>query len=307
MTGELSGQPSSPTKASHSARRATWPRADRVSRDVDARADIYSLGAILYRLTSGVNPYKGETVMRPRSDGLPRRSCRSAPSSRCPRTSRGSSSSASRRSPSRVRRSRTSPALRRSVRVAHRRASSRSSPRWASTTSARDGHDPEPAEDGAAPRSRAEDDQRGHHHHPEERERPRPSRRPWSRCRDRQRHHVWCRGAITRAPAPRTRGLSRSASRWCSSSRSWAGWSSGSTPAARPAPSADPGFTVVVAPPPDDGEVIAGARARAGSPIRAGARPKTKPHPRPTPAPAPPRRRRSRSTRSEPERYRRRH
>ena len=33
------------------------------SRDVDARADIYSLGAILYRLTSGKNPYKGETVM----------------------------------------------------------------------------------------------------------------------------------------------------------------------------------------------------------------------------------------------------
>ena len=33
------------------------------SRDVDARADIYSLGAILYRLTSGVNPYKGETIM----------------------------------------------------------------------------------------------------------------------------------------------------------------------------------------------------------------------------------------------------
>lgn len=33
------------------------------SRDVDARADIYSIGAILYRLTSGVNPYRGETVM----------------------------------------------------------------------------------------------------------------------------------------------------------------------------------------------------------------------------------------------------
>jgi serine/threonine-protein kinase len=33
------------------------------SRDVDSRADIYSIGAILYRLTSGVNPYKGETFM----------------------------------------------------------------------------------------------------------------------------------------------------------------------------------------------------------------------------------------------------
>jgi serine/threonine-protein kinase len=33
------------------------------SRDVDARADIYSLGAILYRLTSGENPYDGESLM----------------------------------------------------------------------------------------------------------------------------------------------------------------------------------------------------------------------------------------------------
>ncbi|MBX3229683.1 MAG: serine/threonine protein kinase [Labilithrix sp.] len=33
------------------------------SRSVDARADIYSLGAILYRLTSGFVPYKGETLM----------------------------------------------------------------------------------------------------------------------------------------------------------------------------------------------------------------------------------------------------
>lgn len=33
------------------------------SRDVDARADIYSLGAILYRLTSGKNPYEGESLM----------------------------------------------------------------------------------------------------------------------------------------------------------------------------------------------------------------------------------------------------
>jgi serine/threonine-protein kinase len=33
------------------------------TRDVDARADIYSLGAILYRLTSGQTPHKGETLM----------------------------------------------------------------------------------------------------------------------------------------------------------------------------------------------------------------------------------------------------
>ncbi len=33
------------------------------SRDVDARADIYSLGAILYRLVSGATPHKGDTLM----------------------------------------------------------------------------------------------------------------------------------------------------------------------------------------------------------------------------------------------------
>jgi serine/threonine-protein kinase len=33
------------------------------SRDVDARADIYSLGAMMYRLVSGRNPYRGETVL----------------------------------------------------------------------------------------------------------------------------------------------------------------------------------------------------------------------------------------------------
>lgn len=33
------------------------------SRDVDARADIYSLGAMLYRLVSGQNPYKGNSLV----------------------------------------------------------------------------------------------------------------------------------------------------------------------------------------------------------------------------------------------------
>lgn len=33
------------------------------SRDVDARADIYSLGAMLYRLVSGQNPYKGSSLV----------------------------------------------------------------------------------------------------------------------------------------------------------------------------------------------------------------------------------------------------
>jgi len=33
------------------------------SRDVDVRSDVYSIGAILYRLTSGQSPYKGESFM----------------------------------------------------------------------------------------------------------------------------------------------------------------------------------------------------------------------------------------------------
>jgi serine/threonine-protein kinase len=33
------------------------------SRDVDARADIYSLGAMLYRLVTGQNPYKGNSLV----------------------------------------------------------------------------------------------------------------------------------------------------------------------------------------------------------------------------------------------------
>jgi serine/threonine-protein kinase len=33
------------------------------SRDVDARSDIYALGAILYRLTGGQNPYKGDSLV----------------------------------------------------------------------------------------------------------------------------------------------------------------------------------------------------------------------------------------------------
>ncbi|MFO0734497.1 MAG: serine/threonine-protein kinase [Labilithrix sp.] len=264
------------------------------SRDVDARADIYSLGAILYRLTSGVNPYKGETVMSvlaamASAPLVPLRSVVEVPAdfarivelclSQEPESRPSSIADLAKAlAPFGSRRAQASleqilatmgvddvgletvtiPSPQKTERLPGREPEDDSE---AITTTPRNGRDLALQATVVAM--------------------PRPPTTP--------------RMVSVAPPARRRAPASSNASLlplglamvFLVAIVGWVVFRRSTPPPPGPAPSADPEPTVVVAPPPPTTVMIVPAPAPEPAPDPSGARPKTKPHPRPTPAPAP--------------------